>query len=421
MPPANCPFSAVSILVPGSSGAPGEATKACERFDVQNWTRLTDNIIVTELPRSGVLGDEGSALAQTHAKTELAGSSSLISKLLDSFPGPAVILNQDREIVLANDKLAAFLGKSQQQLQGLRPGEALNCVHWKEGVCGCGTTKFCVVCGADQAIRNSQRNHASDVQECQLTVCREEGEISLDLRVWTTPLEEAGPFTVFALQDISHEKRRAVLERAFFHDVLNTVSGLHGLMQICSEETGEEGQRACQLATNAVNELLEELRCGRDLAAAEHGELATQLQDVDAEKLLTGVCDLYRHSAATGGKRLVVQRLAGPAVVRTDRTLMQRVLGNLVKNALEASGPGETVSVGFKDAGVPTFWVHNESTMPNEVQPRIFHRSFTTKPGTGRGLGLYSVKLLVERYLGGSVSFRSVPNAGTTFLVTLPG
>ena len=52
--------------------------------------------------------------------------------------------------------------------------------------------------------------------------------------------------------------------------------------------------------------------------------------------------------------------------------------------------------------------------MPRSAQLQIFQRSFSSK-GDGRGLGTYSVKLLTERYLGGSVAFDSTLEQGTTF------
>ena len=58
--------------------------------------------------------------------------------------------------------------------------------------------------------------------------------------------------------------------------------------------------------------------------------------------------------------------------------------------------------------------------MAESVQARMFQRSFTTKAGTGRGVGAYSVKLLTENYLKGTVEFRSTPTDGTTFTVRLP-
>ena len=57
--------------------------------------------------------------------------------------------------------------------------------------------------------------------------------------------------------------------------------------------------------------------------------------------------------------------------------------------------------------------------MLREVQLQVFQRSFSTK-GTDRGLGTYSMKLLSERYLHGSVSFTSTPEEGTIFRARYP-
>ncbi|MCC6352468.1 MAG: ATP-binding protein, partial [Verrucomicrobiae bacterium] len=63
--------------------------------------------------------------------------------------------------------------------------------------------------------------------------------------------------------------------------------------------------------------------------------------------------------------------------------------------------------------------VHNTGHMPRHVQLQLFKRSFSTK-GEGRGLGTYSMKLLGEHYLRGTVDFTSTPESGTTFRVTFP-
>jgi hypothetical protein len=107
--------------------------------------------------------------------------------------------------------------------------------------------------------------------------------------------------------------------------------------------------------------------------------------------------------------------------IRTDRALLRRVLGNLLKNALEAVQPGDQVRM---DA-VPTvqgvaYHVYNPGFIAPEIQMQIFQRSFSTKGEAGRGIGTHSVKLLTESYLGGKVSFVSTEEEGTTFTVTLP-
>ncbi|MBI5240216.1 MAG: ATP-binding protein [Elusimicrobia bacterium] len=92
----------------------------------------------------------------------------------------------------------------------------------------------------------------------------------------------------------------------------------------------------------------------------------------------------------------------------------------MLKNALEASGPGDTVTLECAGRGEEAeFSVRNPQVMPPEVRRQVFQRSFSTK-GKGRGLGTYGMKLLAERHLRGRVSFDSEPGAGTTFRARFP-
>lgn len=160
-------------------------------------------------------------------------ASPLVQPLLESFPGPALVLNGNRQAVLVNRKLARLVGRPIEELIGMRPGEILGCIRAAEDDAGCGTTRFCRYCGAVRGILASQAARAEAVEECRILVGQGGAEAALDLRVWATPIEMEEPYTVFAVQDISDEKRRAVLERMFFHDILNLVSGLSGLVEAC--------------------------------------------------------------------------------------------------------------------------------------------------------------------------------------------
>ena len=103
----------------------------------------------------------------------------------------------------------------------------------------------------------------------------------------------------------------------------------------------------------------------------------------------------------------------------SDATLLRRILGNMLKNALEASLQGDTVTLGADTSNSQlNLWVHNPAVIPDEYQQRIFQRDFSTK-GTGRGLGTYSMQLL-SRLLSGDVDFISETGNGTRFTLTLP-
>ena len=103
----------------------------------------------------------------------------------------------------------------------------LDCIRWRLEPWGCGTATFCRTCGVLRAILNSQHCDVPDVQECHILSEMNEGVTALDLRVRATPIIIAGErLTVFAMQDIADENRCAVLERLFFHDILNTADEL---------------------------------------------------------------------------------------------------------------------------------------------------------------------------------------------------
>jgi signal transduction histidine kinase len=64
--------------------------------------------------------------------------------------------------------------------------------------------------------------------------------------------------------------------------------------------------------------------------------------------------------------------------------------------------------------------VWNKQAIPEASIPRIFQRNFSTKPGAGRGLGTFVMKLFGEIYLGGTVQFTTGAAEGTTFTFHLP-
>ena len=128
----------------------------------------------------------------------------------------------------------------------------------------------------------------------------------------------------------------------------------------------------------------------------------------------------YSEHDIAQGKQLTLDSEFRECSFQADRTQLSRVLGNMIKNALEASNSGDTVTVGSThDENYVEFWVHNPTVMPEAVQTQVFNRSFSTK-GAGRGLGTYSMRLLSENYLEGDVSFVSREGTGTLFKARYP-
>ena len=139
---------------------------------------------------------------------------------------------------------------------------------------------------------------------------------------------------------------------------------------------------------------------------------------------MAAICDTYDalaskrpHRPALGPAEAVAEmyKLKG----HFDESLLTSALVNLVKNAVQASSSGKTVSLTGRGDGVRyVLEVHDEgSGIPTEVQARIFEPFFTTRE-QGTGLGLPLAKKLIEANRG-TLALDSKPGA-TTFRITLP-
>ncbi len=345
-------------------------------------------------------------------------SDSLLGRLLNAVPDIFLILNAQRQVVYANDALLETMGVHREDLyRGPRPGELLDCVHASETEGGCGTTEFCRTCGAAHAMLSSL-NHIKSTKECRIIT--RDGS-ALDLQVTATPFDiNDEHFSLFAVKDISSEKRRRALERIFFHDILNTAGIVMGLAEVLQDAPPNDLDEIRERVYVLSLRLIEEINAQKALAEAENNELVVRPDLVDAAALLQEIRDQYRALDLAHERELVIASDERPVRLYTDPTLLRRVIGNLVKNALEAVHPGQVVTLKHTQIGdAVEFSVHNPTYMPQTVQLQIWQRSFSTK-GAGRGLGTYSVKLITERYLGGSVRFESTPEAGTTFFARYP-
>ncbi len=343
--------------------------------------------------------------------------------MFDEAPAILMVLNGNRQVVFANKALLNLLNADEKaSLYGMRPGELLCCTHSLETEGGCGTTSFCRYCGAVNAILKSQEGKKA-IEECRILVKRGNFEEALDLRVWATPFEFQGDrYTLLALADIADEKRRAFVERIFLHDILNTASALRGFSELIAEDDIDEDSKREFIQRVAVlsNRIVDEINAHRQLMAAENNDLKITTKKMDSLIFLSSLINSYSSPEILNGRHLRLADDGQRVSFETDETLLNRIIGNMAKNAIEASLPGGTVTMGCSatDDHV-SFWVHNSTYMPEEIRLQIFSRSFSTK-GAGRGLGTYSMKYLTEKYLHGSIVFESTEAGGTTFTATYP-
>ncbi len=109
-------------------------------------------------------------------------------------------------------------------------------------------------------------------------------------------------------------------------------------------------------------------------------------------------------------------------MVKGDKDQLMRCFNNLIKNAIEAvpeNRPGAIrILVEQREGRAKIEISDNGKGIPDGLRDRIFNPNFTTK-SSGTGLGLAFVKQAIEN-MGGSISFVTAPDKGTTFYITLP-
>lgn len=344
--------------------------------------------------------------------------------MIEAVPDYAFILNEERQILAVNSHMLQTFGVSRiEALVGKRPGEALGCLFRAEGQDGCGTGNHCAVCGAAKSINESQRFNVQASQEFHLAMDGDEAS-ALDLLVVATPMVIGDlKLTFCVMRDISAEKRRSVLERIFFHDVINTAGGIRGIASLLARGEANDQEQETEFRHWLVElseRLIDEITHQRKLLAAEKGEFTPDLGLIEVPTLLREVHALYANHEVAEGVNLALDAIPDCKIV-SDAAIMRRILGNLAKNAIEATSRGETVTItATEEPATVTFSVCNPGVMPEEVQLQLFQRSFSTKGSDGRGIGTYSVKLFAERYLKGKVFFVSREPEGTIFSITIP-
>ena len=360
------------------------------------------------------------AVEEIQAQTEILEAIPPLKRILNALPTMALVLNHERQVVLANQRLIEFAGATGiDDLCGFRPGEVLRCIHATEMPAGCGSTEHCTVCGALQAIVTAQFGVAQ-TQVCRVLRRTATGEEPLELEISACPVELGGnQFLIVCASDIGGRLRRESLENWIIPEAVELALEMEVLAATLSapdmQPEGRQNVTArMALASRGIATLMRE---HTELAAAESGELVVSRRTVSALEILRDAARELEYHPLADRRRIRIE--AEDASLDTDPMLARRVIEKLLLNALEATPAGGTVTVGCRVADRVELRIHNDGEMPREVQLQVFQRSFSTK-GRGRGYGTYYAKLVAERYLTGTVSFQSSAAEGTTFSVSLP-
>nr|WP_246283696.1 HAMP domain-containing sensor histidine kinase [Nocardioides perillae] len=223
------------------------------------------------------------------------------------------------------------------------------------------------------------------------------------------------------------DRYRAQLVSTVAHELRTPLSAIVGHSELALDRDGlDAGTRdaltAVQRSAGRIDGLVRDL-----LALSRAGDPQAEVErlPVDLRAVVDDVHDLLGLAAAEQGVELVVE--GDPAaVVPGDATLLDRVVQNLVGNAVKYSPGGGRVTVSLRrGGGEVALAVADEGIgIAADELDRLFGEFYRSgdpaaraQPGTGLGLAI--VERIVARH-GGRVTVTSQPGRGSTFTVHLP-
>jgi PAS domain S-box-containing protein len=203
------------------------------------------------------------------------------------------------------------------------------------------------------------------------------------------------------------------------HEVNNALVGILGQAEAAQHITDADALRAAMVLVETQGRRIAEIVQGL-LGFAR--PLPLERGPVDLRDLVRETLTLMAHDLGRSRIRSETRFASDLPPVLVDAKQLQQVLVNLFTNAVQAMEPrgGGTLVISLQPrATVVCMDVEDNGIgIPTEVVPRVFDPFFSTK-AKGTGLGL-SVSYAIVRAHGGDLTVRSVPNEGTTFMLTLP-
>jgi PAS domain S-box-containing protein len=164
-----------------------------------------------------------------------------------------------------------------------------------------------------------------------------------------------------------------------------------------------------------------------DFSRLEAGRIEAQYEPLDLAALTTDLASIFRSAIERAGLRLEVDCPALHAPVYVDRDMWEKIVLNLLSNALKFTFEGEIrVALRCEDDGRVRLTVSDTGTgIPADALPHVFERfrrvqNARARTFEGTGIGLALVHELVKLH-GGQISLSSEVGRGTTFDITLPG
>ncbi len=238
---------------------------------------------------------------------------------------------------------------------------------------------------------------------------------------------------VIVLFDVTEMRRLETIRRDFVanvsHELRTPIASVRSAAETLHMAIERDPQAASQfmdiIERNArrLGDLVDDLL---DLSKVEAKEFRLNPEVLDLASLCEKTVAPFAARASSRRIRIAVEIPDDFIKASGDKNAFDRILTNLIDNALKYSPDGANIAISAREAGAKLQVLVSDTGPGIEAKhlPRLFERFYRVDPGRSRdmggtGLGLSIVKHLVEA-MGGEVSVESTPGKGSTFTFTLP-
>ena len=209
------------------------------------------------------------------------------------------------------------------------------------------------------------------------------------------------------------------------HDLRSPLTRIRGIAEMTLVGHGSIEDYA-EMAANTIEEcdkLIEIINTMMDITETEAGVSPFTSEKIDIVKLIVSACELFDPIAEEKDVRLITV-LPDTLVINGDKSKMQRLITNLLENAIKYNKKGGTVTISVTSASQQvTIKVEDTGLgMADDDLPRIFERFYRcdrSRSQAGIGLGLSLVKAIVKAF-NGEIEVKSAVDKGSIFLIRLP-
>lgn len=214
------------------------------------------------------------------------------------------------------------------------------------------------------------------------------------------------------------------LSQGLFHDLMTPLTSviLHTEeLKKVPKDKMEEVQARLEKAVSASRRMADYIRTVRSALHGEHG-----IKNFNIEEELQDILDIFSFEIRRVGASIIIQDSHAPISYHGDPMKIRQILSNLISNALDSfedQTKPKTIKMSLEkaDDSITITISDTGSGITPENLNKIFDPFFTTKSSKkGSGIGLATVKTLVEHDLHGKINVESKIGEGSKFTVVFP-